>query len=192
MPAFLARLRGFVARLGGLFDSARREREIAAEFAAHFQMHVEENLRRGMGLQEARRDARLKFGSIDSATESMREESTTMMLETTWQDLKYTARGLRGNPGFAVTAILSITLGIGASVAIFTLTDNLLLRPLPYRNPGQLMMVWEMNHAHPGQTPARNVISPANYLDWKSRNHVFESMAVFAEGASAFSDGKRV
>src|SRR5205814_7480450 len=90
-----------------------------------------------------------------------------MTLETTWQDLRYAIRGMRGNPGFAVTAIASLALGIGASVAIFTLTDNLLLRPLPYREPGQLMMVWEMNLFR-GQK--RNVVSPANYRDWKARN----------------------
>ncbi|HXB74961.1 MAG TPA: ABC transporter permease, partial [Candidatus Acidoferrales bacterium] len=179
-------LRGFVARLCGLFRKARQEREMADEFESHFQMHVEENLRQGMSAQEARREARLKFGGIDSAKESMREGSTIMMLETTWQDLKYTARGMHGNPGFAITAIFSITLGIGASVAIFTLADNLLLRPLPYRNPAQLMMVWE------SRVTARNVISPANYRDWKAQNHVFESMAVFTEGRSAFSDGNRV
>ena len=183
-------LRRLAVRLAGLFSKARRERELADEFESHFQLHVEDNLRRGMSAQEARRDARLRFGGIDSAKESMREGSTIMMLETTWQDLKYAARGMRGNPGFAVTAILSLALGIGASVAIFTLTDNLLLRPLPYREPRQLTMVWEMNHSRPAQI--RNVVSPANYLDWKARNHVFESMAVFAEGRSAFSDGKRV
>jgi putative ABC transport system permease protein len=183
-------LRRLAVRLSGLWGKGRQEREMADEFESHFQMHVDENLRLGMSAQEARRDARLKFGGIDSAKESMREGSTIMMLETTWQDLKYTARGMRGNPGFAITAIFSMALGIGASVAIFTLTDNLLLRPLPYRQPGQLTMVWEMSHSRPGQT--RNVISPANYLAWKARNHVFESMAVFVEGRSAFSDGNRV
>src|SRR4029077_3040048 len=133
MPA----VRVLAARLRGLFGKSRREREIADEFESHFQMHVEENLRQGMSAQEARREARLKFGGIDAAKESMREGSTIMMLETTWQDLKYAARGMSKNPGFAVTAILSLALGIGASVAIFTLTDNLLLRPLPYRDPGQ-------------------------------------------------------
>jgi putative ABC transport system permease protein len=183
-------VRGFVARLGGLLGKARQERELTDEFESHFQLHLDENLRQGMSAREARREARLKFGSVDSAKESMREATTVMMLETTWQDLKYAARGMRKNPGFAVTAIFSLALGIGASVAIFTLTDNLLLRPLPYRDPGQLMMVWEMSHLRPRQT--RNVISPANYLDWKARNHVFASMAVFAEGRGAFSDGSRV
>jgi putative ABC transport system permease protein len=182
-------LRAFLIRLGGLFRNRHREDELADEFESHFAMHVEDNLRRGMSSEEAWRDARLKFGSIDSAKESMREGSTMMTLETTWRDLRYALRGLRANPGFATAAILSLALGIGAAVAIFTLADNLLLRPLPYRQPDRLTMVWEWNTRVKN---TRNVISPANYLDWKARSNVFESMAVFADGPSAFADGDRV
>ena len=183
-------LRGFLARAAGMFRKSRQEREIAEEFEAHFAMHVEDNLRRGATEEEAWREARLKFGSIDSAKESMREGSTVMLLDTTWRDLRYAVRGMSANPGFAAAAILSLALGIGASVAIFTLADNLLLRPLPYREPGQLMMVWEYN-LHTRGTP-RNVVSPANYRDWKAQNSVFQSMAVFADGPAAFAAGDRV
>ena len=166
----------------------RQEREMAEEFESHFQMHVEENLRRGMGVAEAWREARLKFGGIDRASEAMREGATIMTLETTWRDLRYAIRGLRRNPGFAATAIVSLGLGIGASVAIFTLADSLLLRPLPYRDPGRLTMVWEMSP----HTTSRNNVSPANYFDWRARNHEFDSMAVFREAPAAFADGTHV
>jgi putative ABC transport system permease protein len=183
-------LRGLLIRLVGVFRKGRQERELAEEFESHFQMHVEDNLRRGMSEAQAWREARLKFGGIEQAKESMREGATIMTLETTWQDLRYAIRGLRRNPGFAATAILSLALGIGASVAIFTLADNLLLRPLPYREPGQLMMVWEFNPHIKGTS--RNVVSPANYRDWKAQNSVFENMAVFNDGRGAFADGARV
>jgi hypothetical protein len=185
----MGNLRRFLIRLAGLFHKGRQEREMAEEFESHFQMHVEENLRRGMDAAQAWREARLKFGGIHQTKESMREGATIMALETTWRDLRYAIRGLRGNPGFAAAAILSLALGIGASVAIFTLADNLLLRPLPYREPGRLMMVWEVN---PPPGTNRNNVSPANYLDWKARNHEFESMAVFGERPAAFADGTRV
>ena len=181
-------LRRFAIRLAGLFRKRRRELELAEELASHLQMHVDDNLRSGMSAAEAWRQARLKFGGIDLAKESVREASTFMTLETTWRDLRYAVRGLRGNPGFAAAAILSLALGIGASLAIFTLADNLLLRPLPYRQPGRLMMVWEVSP--PGNH--RNVVSPANYRDWKAQNKVFESMAVFREEPAAFTDGARV
>ncbi len=183
-------LRRILIRLAGIFRKERRERELAEEFDAHFAMHVEENLRRGMSEAQAWREARHKFGDIDSARESMRTGSTVMTLETTWQDLRYAVRGLRRNPGFAATAILSLALGTGASVAIFTLTDSLLLRPMPYREPDRLMMVWEVN-PHANGTK-RNVISPANYRDWKTQNGVFEDMAVFGDGRAAFAAQGRV
>jgi putative ABC transport system permease protein len=181
-------LRRFLIRFAGLFHKGRREREMADEIESHLQMHVEENLNRGMDAEQAWREARLKFGGVEQARESIREESTIMVLETIWRDLRYAIRGLRGNPGFAATAILSLALGIGASIAVFTLADNLLLRPLPYSDPNQLTMVWEVSP--PGNT--RNMVSPANYLDWKSQNNVFASMAVFGERPVAFADGVHV
>jgi putative ABC transport system permease protein len=112
-----------------------------------------------------------------------------MALETTWQDIRYAARGLARNPGFAATAIVSLVLGIGASLAIFTVTDNLLLRPLPYRDAGRLTMVWETSSRRTGT--AHNVVSPANYFDWKRQNDVFESMAAFQTFRSVLTDGAR-
>ncbi len=186
----MARTRGLLVRLSGLFRKRRQEQELADEFASHFEMHVADNLRRGMTAEQALRDARLKFGGIESAKEQMREASTVAVLETAWQDVRYAARGLGKNPGFAAAGILSLALGIGASVAIFSLADNLLLRPLPYREPDRLMMVWEFNARHHGMK--RNLISPANFLDWKARNTIFETMTLFTEGRGAFSDGSRV
>jgi len=181
-------LRRFLIRLAGLFRKRRQEQDLADELESHFQMHVEDNLRSGMNAEQARREARLRFGAIDQAKESMREVSTFMTLETTWSDLRYAIRGLRRNPGFAAAAVLSLALGIGASVAIFTLADNLLLRPLPYREPGQLMMVWEVSP--PGNH--RNSVAPANFFDWKAQNDVFESIAAFGQAPVAFADGARV
>jgi putative ABC transport system permease protein len=112
-----------------------------------------------------------------------------MILETVWQDVRYAFRGLLRNSGFSLTAILSLLLGIGASLAIFTVTDNLLLRPLPYRDPGRLAMVWERNMRRSGMD--HNVVSPGNYLDWKRQNDVFEGMAGFRNTTSVLTVGSR-
>src|SRR6185437_9306057 len=175
----IAQLRRAARRFAGLFSHRARERELAAEFQSHFELHVADCLRRGMSETEARRDAALHFGSLDSAAESMRDASTFMLLETAAADFRYALRGFQRNPAFAATAILSLALGIGASVAIFTLADNLLLRPLPSREPDQLMMVWETNLRKGGS--AHNVVSPANFLDWKAQSRSFSDMAVFAD-----------
>jgi len=117
----------------------------------------------------------------------MRERSSVPWLETAWQDCRYTLRGLRRSPGFAVTAILSLALGIGASVAIFTVVDNVLLRPLPYRDPARLVMIWETNKRSLDTHVIgadRNSVAPANYFDWKAQSDVFETVAAFLDGTS--------
>ncbi|HKD07740.1 MAG TPA: ABC transporter permease [Bryobacteraceae bacterium] len=112
-----------------------------------------------------------------------------MTLDSIWQDIRYSIRGLLRNGSFSATAVLSLLLGIGASLAIFTVTDSLLLRPLPYRESGRLVMVWERNMRQTGEE--HNVVSPGNYLDWKQQNDVFESMAGFRVATSVLTVGSR-
>src|SRR6478735_2446034 len=123
-----------------------------------------------------------------SAKESVRETSRLLWLETAARDVRYALRGLRLNPGFATTAVLSLTLGIGASVAIYTVADNLLLRPLPYPDAKQLVMLYEMN---PHRDSKRNVISPANYFDWKAQSSSFSAIGGFFDFHIILGDGKR-
>jgi putative ABC transport system permease protein len=126
-------------------------------------------------------------------TTAIREQSLDLWsfigIETAWHDLRYALRGLRRSLGFALTAILSLALGIGASLSIFTVSDNLLLRPLPYRAPSRLMMLWESHRTI--ADGEHNVVSPANYFDWRAQNDVFETMAAFREGPSVLTDGDR-
>jgi putative ABC transport system permease protein len=184
------KLRAVLVRLGGWWGREGRERELREELEAHFQMHVDDNVRAGMSPAQARREAVLRFGGVESGKESVRAGWTVGFLEITRQDLLYAVRGLRHNPAFALTAILSLALGIGASVSIFTVADNLLLRPLPYPDPGRLVMVWETNHTRASNE--YNVVSPGNYRDWKAQNEAFESMGAFGDGRGVLDDGKRV
>jgi putative ABC transport system permease protein len=186
----MRKLRAAWVRLGGWWGREGRERELREELEAHFQMHVEDNMRAGMSAAQARREAVLRFGSVESAKESVRSGWTVGFLETTRQDLVYAMRGLRRNPAFALTATLSLALGIGASVSIFTVADNLLIRPLPYHDPGRLVMVWETNYTR--ASSEYNVVSPANFRDWKAQNDAFESMGAFGDGRAVLDDGRRV
>jgi putative ABC transport system permease protein len=177
------------ARVTGLFQKDWRERELIAEFESHLEMHIDDNIRAGMNPKQARREALVKFGGMEAAKEGVRETSRLVWLETSARDVHYALRGLRLNPGFAITAVLSLALGIGASVAIYTVADNLLLRPLPYPDAQQLVMLYETN---PHQNLKHNVISPANYFDWKAQSTSFSAIGGFFDFHVVLGDGRRL
>src|SRR5438552_593625 len=99
-------------------------------------------------------------------------------VDTMWQDLRYGLRMLAKTPAFTTVAVIALALGIGANSAIFSVVDAILIKPLPYKDPGGLVMVWESNR-HRGH--ARNVVSPGNFLDWQVQNTVFERMAALRD-----------
>ena len=183
-------MRRFWVRMLGWFGRSERERALSEEFQSHLEMQVDDNLRAGMTHEAARRAALLKLGGAESAKEALRDLWTVRWIDSTVQDLRFAIRGLRRSRGFAFAAILSIAIGLGASLAIFTVADNLLLRPLPYDRPSGLVMLWDRNTHNDLGNPF-NITNPGNYLDWKSQNDVFQQMAGFVDASSVFSDGSR-
>lgn len=150
--------------------SGRDEDRLRAEIEEHITLQAEEFMRNGMAPEEARRQAILKFGAMESIKEDYRDGAGLQVLENFLRDMRFSLRQLRHNPGFACTAIAVLAIGIAASTAIFAFVDAALLRPLPYPEPARLVAVTESAPLFP-----RANLSVADYLDWKARNHVFSS-----------------
>jgi putative ABC transport system permease protein len=208
MPDFRSEIR---ARLAGLGLSPAREMEIADELTQHLEDEYEQALSRGVSEDEAERAvlADLKVPDllgrelkrverpVPQNPVPMGTQARSNMIGDLGQDVRYGLRMLAKNPAFTAIAMLALALGIGANTAIFSVVNAILLRPLPYKNPEQLVMVWE-NATHLGFP--KNTPSPANFLDWRRQTTVFQGMAAFAErsfnltgaGEPERLDGRRV
>src|SRR6266478_9198932 len=167
----LSRLNQMVARIGAFFRRAELDVELDDELESHLNMLTEENIRRGMSPEEARRAAHIELGSLASLREAHRETRGLPMIETVLQDLRYTFRILQRDFGFAIFAILIVGLGIGASAIIFSVVNALLLRSLPFKDPESL--VWISNK----ETIPEQTTQVGYLLDAREANKSFADIA---------------
>jgi predicted permease len=172
----LGRLRQLFQRFAALFRRAQLDQDLEAEMASHLELAIEENLRSGLSPMEARRQALIQFGGTQQAKESHRDSRSLPFLETLLQDVRFGLRMLGKSPAFTAVAVLTLGLGIGANTALFSVLDAVVLRPLPFHDPGRLVAVRSVDLRDPTQG---GDISYPNFLDWRSQSHSFEAMSVW-------------
>lgn len=170
-------LRRILFRFAGVFRRGRRDSELTAEMEAHLQMHIEDNLRRGMPPGEARRQALIQSGGMEQAKELYRVQRGIPLIDTLLQDVHYGLRMLRKSPGFTAVAALTLMLGIGANTALFSILNAVLLKPLPYQNPERLTMIWQSDPAHHGSGAWFNTYR--EFEEWAQQSRSFEKIAAF-------------
>ncbi len=173
------------------------DQEVDEEIAFHLDMRTRELVERGMDPIRARHVAAGRLGDLASLKQSCvdlgrrrdREMRLVQWLDELRDDVKFALRQLRRSPGFALVATVTLALGIGANSAIFALVDATLLRPLPFRDPDRLVMIWERTDPSP-----RDGVSPLNLTDWDQRNRTFERIGGFVAGVGgmvmAGADGR--
>ena len=154
--------------------------DLAEEIRQHLDEKREALIADGMSPEEAERVARREFGNVTGIEERGREAWMYPVIESLWGDLKYAIRQLRKNRGYAFTAILILASGIGATTAVFSLVNAVLLRPLPFPEPSRLMWISQQDHSLPGVTAES--LSYPDYFDWRAQNHTFSGLASYVGG----------
>jgi predicted permease len=176
----VTRLRTLLFRLSALLRSRQMDRDIEDEIASHLAEATEEYVRQGLSPEEARRAAQRRFGGVTQTTEVYREVRSFMWLEDLRRDLRHTLRTLRRAPAFTAVVLLTLALGIGANTAIFSIVNGVLLRPLDYPRPEQLMYVTtQFPQVGVGPFP----FSPPEYLELREVNRSFAAIGAFSPGA---------
>ena len=174
--------------MSGLKLEPARETEIVEELAQHLEEVYQRFIAKGFSAHESRRMALRDVDALPDELKRIQKpfrdepilggSGRSNLLADLFQDVRYAARMQRKNPAFTIVAVIALALGIGANTAIFSVVNTVLLRPLPYKDPERLVMVWEdaSRHGYPRDTP-----TAANFIDWRNQNTVFEGMAAILQ-----------
>ncbi len=161
-------------RLKALLWRRRLDRDLDDELRFHIAMREQKNIGQGLPTDQAHLAARRRFGNISSFKEACREMWTLGSVEIFWQDLRYALRTLRKSPAFTLVAVFALALGIGANTAIFSVVNAVMLKPLPYRDPGQLTLLW--GNVRRVKVERRGTSYP-DFVDWRKQSKSFVDMA---------------
>ncbi len=169
-------------RLRSLFRRSQVEQELDEELRYHLERQIEELIAKGMTPEEARYAALRALGGIEQRKEECRDMRRVRLIEDLIQDLSYGLQMFRKNPGFALIAVLTLSLGIGANTAIFSVVNVSLLRSLPYQDPDRLV---RLSYYRPdGFSGGASDVGHMDYLDWRNQAKAFEKIATFSAGTA--------
>jgi hypothetical protein len=165
-------------RISNVFSRGELDREIQDEFRSHIEMRTAQNIAGGMTPEQARRDALMRFGNPASMKEQVVAQDAALTFESLWADVRYSIRQLLRNRGFAIIAILTLSLGIGATTGIFSILNAWIIQPLPLKNPQQLVIFWRAAAASPNE--------PAYYFSWRDYVYFSERSRAFQSLGASF------
>src|SRR5256712_6720365 len=166
-------LRSLLDGLRSLFRKEQVSQDLHEELNGFLEMAAEEKMKLGMNRKDALRAVRLERGSLEVTKEVVRSAGWESLVETSWRDLRYGVRMLCKNPGFTIIATVTLALGIGANTAIFCVIDGVLLQPLPYPHPEELVAV---RHTAPGLNVKDLSSSDSSYFIYREESRTFQDI----------------
>src|SRR5579885_1190088 len=173
-------LSGLLARVRAIFRRRAADRDLRDEIGFHLDLETEKNIRLGLTPDEARRIAVAHFGGVERVREEHRDVRRLQWIEDFFADARFALRSLRRAPALATAAVITLALGIGANVAIFSAVNAVVLQPLPFPNSDRLMVITEEN---PEKHWHLQVAAPANLLDWRAGVADFQDVTGYVDGA---------
>ena len=182
-------LRSFAAKLRGFLRSHQNDPEFEEEIHEHLRLLVQRFLAQGMSREEARTAARRQFGNTTSVQEDRRELQTLLSIEALWHDLRYALRTLWKSRGFAAVSIATLGLGIGAATAIFSVVENVMLSPFPYKD-ARRMVFPRIHNTQQSQDGGRQGYTATEFLEFAAGNHVFDGIVAATDDPVLYKQGQ--
>jgi len=173
------------ARLRALTQRRQDAAQLAADLEFHLEASADEMIRAGVRPDEAKRQARAAFGSRASVTESHRDLARVPVVESTWRALRHAARNVRRSPGVAATAVLTLAVCLGTTLAVFAMVDGVLLKPLPFPDPDRLVTMF---NTYPQAGVARDESSITNYYERRGQIAAFSHLSIYREWPATIGD----
>jgi putative ABC transport system permease protein len=185
-------LRSFLNRIKNLFHRTQLDRELQDELASHLDMHIADNLRAGLSAEEARRQALLSLGGLEQTKESVRDFHGFQFLKNLARDLRFGFRSLHRNRGLSFIAVLTLTLGIGATTVMFSVIYSVIVDALPYKNFNRFVVFKVQNLANAGAWKEREFFTPGETHTLREQNRVFEETIAFIGIRLLYDNGKSI